>query len=70
MQEVEMKDNQSGYSVFVDDLPIKDLIPKEQIDIFVNAMAIEICEIIKSKQKRRQYYENSKRQCSPKKVPP
>ena len=70
MQEVEMKDNKSGYSVFVDDLPIKELIPKEQIDIFVNAMAIEICEIIKSKQKRKQYYENSKRQSSLKKVPP
>lgn len=60
MQEVKVKENKTAYKLFIDDLPIYDLIPKEQIDILVNVMEFEISEIIRAKEKRRIYYEASK----------
>lgn len=69
MQEVKVKENKTDYKLFIDDLPIYDLIPKEQIDILVNVMEFEISEIIKAKEKRRAYYEASKN-CKKAGVPP
>ena len=60
MKEIILKENQSERKCYIDDLPIKDLIPKEQIEIFITALAREIEEIIKTKEKRRAYYEKSK----------
>lgn len=60
MQEVKVKENKTDYKLFIDDLPIFDLIPKEQINILINVMEFEISEIIKAKEKRRVYYEASK----------
>ncbi len=60
MQEVKLKDNKTNYKLFTDDLPLYNSIPKEQIDILVNVMEFEISEIIKSKERRRAYYEASK----------
>jgi hypothetical protein len=69
MQEVKLKDNKTNYKLFIDDLPLYNSISKEQIDILVNAMEFEISEIIKSKEKRRSYYEASKQNRNIK-VPP
>lgn len=60
MQEVKVKENKTDYKLFIDDLPIFDLIPKEQINILINVMEFEISEIIKAKEKRRIHYEASK----------
>ena len=60
MKEIILKENQSERKWYIDDLPIKDLIPKEQIEIFITALAREIEEIIRTKEKRRAYYEKSK----------
>lgn len=60
MKEITLKDTQCDKKCYIDDLPIKDLIPKEQIEIFITAIAREIEEIIKTKEKRRTYYKKSK----------
>ena len=52
MKEIILKENQSERKCYIDDLPIKDLIPKEQIEIFITALAREIEEIIRTKEKR------------------
>lgn len=69
MQEVNLKDNESGIKVYVDDLPITNLIPNDLIDVFINALVVDIQDIIKSKERRKSYYIASK-QNSTKKVPP
>lgn len=69
MQEVKLKDNKTNYKLFIDDLPLYNSIPREQIDILINAMEFEIGEIIKSKERRRAYYEASKQNATIK-VPP
>ena len=60
MKEITLKDTQCDRKSYIDDLPIKDLIPKEQIEIFLTAIAREIEEIIKTKEKRQTYYKKSK----------
>ena len=61
---LDIKDNEK--KCYIDDLPLLELIPKEQIDIVATSLAREIIEIIKAKEKRRQYYVNSKKS----KIPP
>ena len=61
MQEIELRNNNTGYKVFVDNSPIKDLIPKEQIEIFANALVLEIFEILQARERRRQYYLKNKK---------
>ena len=60
---VDIKDNER--KCYIDDLPLLELIPKEQIDIIATSLAREIIEIIKNKEKRRQYYVNSKKPKTP-----
>lgn len=60
---VDIKDNER--KCYIDDLPLLELIPKEQIDIVATSLAREIIEIIKAKEKRRQYYVNSKKPKTP-----
>lgn len=60
---VDIKDNER--KCYIDDLPLLELIPKEQIDIIATSLAREIIEIIKTKEKRRQYYVNSKKPKTP-----
>lgn len=61
---LDIKDNEKKF--YIDDLPLLELIPKEQIEIVATSLAREIIEIIKNKEKRRQYYVNSKKS----KIPP
>ena len=67
MKEIIVKESQCAMKCHIDNLPIKDLIPKEQMEIFITALAREIKEIIRTKEKRRVYYEKSKVRA---KVPP
>lgn len=60
MKEIILKGNLSDKRCFIDDLPIKELIPEDQISIFMTALAREVAEIIHLKQKRKEYYENKK----------
>ncbi|HJD05599.1 MAG TPA: hypothetical protein IAB72_01785 [Candidatus Onthoplasma faecipullorum] len=60
---LDIKDNEK--KCYIDDLPLLELIPKEQIDIVATSLAREIIEIIKAKEKRRQYYLNSKKPKTP-----
>ena len=60
---LDIKDNER--KCYIDDLPLLELIPKEQIDIVATSLAREIIEIIKAKEKRRQYYVNSKKPKTP-----
>lgn len=60
---LDIKDNEK--KCYIDDLPLLELIPKEQIDIVATSLAREIIEIIKAKEKRRQYYVNSKKPKTP-----
>lgn len=66
MKEIILKENLSDKRCYIDDLPIKELIPEDQISIFMTALAREVAEIIHLKQKRKEYYENKKLN----KVPP
>lgn len=59
MQEISI-DNPLEMKVYVDDLPIKELIPKEQIDIFINSIELAVSDIIKEKEQRQNYYLKSK----------
>ena len=61
---LDIKDNEKKF--YIDDLPLLELIPKEQIEIVATSLAREIIDIIKNKEKRRQYYVNSKKS----KIPP
>lgn len=67
MKEITIKESRCGMKCYIDNLPIKDLIPKEQMEIFITALSREIKEIIRTKEKRRVYYEKSKVRA---KVPP
>lgn len=67
MKEITIKESRCGMKCYIDNLPIKDLIPKEQMEIFITALSREIKEIIRTKEKRRVYYEKSKARA---KVPP
>ena len=60
---LDIKDNEK--KCYIDDLPLLELIPKEQIDIVATSLAREIIEIIQAKEKRRQYYVNSKKPKTP-----
>ena len=60
---LDIKDNER--KCYIDDLPLLELIPKEQINIVATSLAREIIEIIKTKEKRRQYYVNSKKPKTP-----
>lgn len=60
MKEITLKDTQCDRKCYIDDLPIKDIIPKEQTEIFITALAREIEEIIRTKEKRSAYYKKSK----------
>lgn len=60
---LDIKDNEK--KCYIDDLPLLELIPKEQIDIVATSLAREIIELIKAKEKRRQYYVNSKKPKTP-----
>lgn len=60
---LDIKDNER--KCYIDDLPLLELIPKEQINIVATSLAREIIEIIKAKEKRRQYYVNSKKSKTP-----
>ena len=67
MKEITIKESRCGMKCYIDNLPIKDLIPKEQMEIFITALSREIKEIIRTKEKRRVYYEKSKSRVN---VPP
>lgn len=60
MQEIILKTNKLNKRCFIDDLPIKELIPKEQIEIFVTSLAREINLIAETSKKRKAYYSKSK----------
>lgn len=60
MQEIILKTNKLNKRCFIDDLPIKELIPKEQIEIFVTSLAREIYLIAETSKKRKAYYSKSK----------
>lgn len=60
MQEIIIDVLNFNQKCYIDDLPIVDLVPKEQIDIVAISLARKIIEIIKDKEKRKQYYINSK----------
>ena len=60
MQEIIIDVLNFNQKCYIDDLPIVDLVPKEQIDIVATSLARKIIEIIKDKGKRKQYYINSK----------
>lgn len=60
MQEIIIDVLNFNQKCYIDDLPIVDLVPKEQIDIVATSLARKIIEIIKDKEKRKQYYINSK----------
>ena len=65
MKEINVDIKNNERKCYIDDLPWLELIPKEQIDIVATSLAREIIEIIKSKEKRRQYYVNSKKKKEP-----
>ena len=60
MQEIIIDVLNFNQKCYIDDLPIVDLVQKEQIDIVATSLARKIIEIIKDKGKRKQYYINSK----------
>lgn len=60
MQEIIIDVLNFNKKCYINDLPIVDLVPKEQIDIVATSLARKIIEIIKDKEKRKQYYINSK----------
>ena len=65
MKEIILDIKNNERKCYIDDLPLLELIPKEQIDIVATSLAREIIEIIKAKEKRRQYYVNSKKPKTP-----
>lgn len=65
MKEIILDIKNNERKCYIDDLPLLELIPKEQIDIVATSLAREIIEIIKTKEKRRQYYVNSKKRKEP-----
>lgn len=65
MKEIILDIKNNERKCYIDDLPLLELIPKEQIDIVATSLAREIIEIIKAKEKRRQYYSNSKKKREP-----
>lgn len=65
MKEIILDIKNNERKCYIDDLPLLELIPKEQIDIVATSLAREIIEIIKTKEKRRQYYVNSKKPKTP-----
>ncbi len=67
MKEVILNDNPNDIKCYIDDLPIKDLIPDELIKVFITALSRDVYEIVRTKQKRKAYYEKSKMQSG---VPP
>ena len=48
MQEVILDNNDTGRLVYVDNLPIRSLIPETEFEIFIKTMAIEIGKIVSS----------------------
>ena len=48
MQEVILDNNDTGRAVYVDNLPIRSLIPETEFEIFIKTMAIEIGKIVSS----------------------
>ena len=48
MQEVILDNNDTGRLVYVDNLPIRSLIPETEFNIFIKTMAIEIGKIVSS----------------------
>lgn len=49
MQEVIIKDNTTGLSVFISDTPNLKLIPKDEEDIVITALELQINEFYKKK---------------------
>ena len=48
MKEVILDNNDTGRAVYVDNLPIRSLIPETEFNIFIKTMAIEIGKIVSS----------------------
>ena len=48
MKEVILDNNDTGKAVYVDNLPIRSLIPETEFNIFIKIMAIEIGKIVSS----------------------
>ena len=61
MKEVILDNNDTGRAVYVDNLPIRSLIPETEFNIFIKTMAIEIGKIVsseKSSQTGKNYEQN------------
>ena len=51
MKKIEVKDNPLGLDVYINDVPDIDLIPKDLMDAYINALTERLLEIIKNENK-------------------